>query len=247
MLWTAFGISALLHLLVLLVYPGLTDRQTGLIRSPAPTVAPSDLDGMEVVRILEQESDDEELDPEAPAEPVDPTRPAPVRLGPATESGGPEVDPGPAGPSAAERLRVRLDDRRLWAPVDPAYTQLSTEQRLELELAGRLEEWNDSVRAAEEARRAATDWTYTDSEGGRWGVADGKIYLGDIALPLPVSFGGNAWQMEQARYAEWEWLELQRGAVTGEIRDSWKERAQAIRERRDQERARARPDTSGVR
>ncbi len=251
-LWTAFGISAALHLIALVLYPGLTDGERGLV---APITRPDSsvvsLDGILIVELIERE--DEEDEPEVdspPAQPLEPTAspqgaPAGPRAAPSPQ--GPVAPAVPVGPSAAERLRVRLRDARLWAPIDPVHTRLSTEQRLELELAGRLEAWSDSVRVAEAARLAATDWTYTDEDGGRWGVSDGKIYLGDLVLPFPFAFGMNPQQLEEFREREWEWLEIQRGMATGEIRDGWKERAQAIRARRDQERARARPDTSGVR
>ncbi len=114
-------------------------------------------------------------------------------------------------------------------------------------MAGLLEAWNDSVRVAEAEQRALTDWTYTDDEGGRWGVADGKLYLGDLAIPFPFAFGSNPQQLQEGRARDWVWAEIQRGMITGELRDSWKERAQAIRARRDRERALARPDTSGRR
>lgn len=232
-----------LHVLFLVVYPGLTD---GNVRDVVPFLVPSSSpppDGMDVIRLVEVDELDET---ETPPEPVLPTEVAPPTVAPEPSGvpGGQGSDPlVPPGPSAAERLRINLRDERLWAEVDPSLTRLSTEQRLELELAGRLEAWNDSVRAAEAARRALTDWTVEDGQGGRWGVADGKIYLGDLALPLPFSFGMNPQQLELSREREWEWLEIQRGMATGELRDSWKERAQAIRARRDAQRARA--DTSG--
>ncbi|MEQ9399120.1 MAG: hypothetical protein RJQ04_08095 [Longimicrobiales bacterium] len=241
----SFGVSVALHVIALLLYPAM--RPAG-VREFVPFLLPSAssaLDGMEVIQVVEVD----ELDSEAPAAPVMPTEVQPSGV----DADAPSTDPGqgidplvPPGPTAAERLRITLEDRRLWAPVDPSLTELSTEQRLELELAGRLEEWNDSVRAAEAARRGLTDWTYTDDDGGRWGVADGKLYLGDLALPFPFSFGMNPQQLQEAMAREREWLEIERGKATGELRDSWKERAQAIRERRDRERLRARPDTSGT-
>ena len=118
--------------------------------------------------------------------------------------------------------------------------ELSLEQREELLLSNRIVAWYDSVSIARAAEDRLTDWTFTDSNGGRWGVADGKIYLGDVALPLPLSFGtpvgpGNV----QARRV-WEFEEIERQSQRYLIEQTWKERAEAIRARRDRERAAAR-------
>jgi hypothetical protein len=134
----------------------------------------------------------------------------------------------------------------LWAPVDPALTEPSLEQRLQLELAVRLAESGDSVAAVAAAEAAATDWTYTDAEGKRWGVSPGQIHLGGITIPLPFAFGMNPDNQAAANRRMWEWNEMQRQSGSGAVRESWRERADAIRERRDRERGLARPDTSGT-
>ena len=163
---------------------------------------------------------------------------------------------------AAERLRVRTDgDVRLFAPLaDEALGQLSPEQILAAELAWRLGGINDSIAAMEQRRADATDWTYTDEEGNRWGISPGKIHLGSITLPLPFSFGINPGRYEDAQEQAWLDAELSRGAASALVWESLQDRARAIRERRDRERAeerersvrnrgprRALPDTSGVR
>jgi hypothetical protein len=243
---TAFAVSALLHLAVILLYPTLFDRD---FSDPTPFLLPLTGErarGMEVIQLVEVESDDPEAPPE-PDEPEETEAPVEELEGPglpdAVEEGG-LVEPGP---TAAERLRPRLGDARLWAPVDPALTELTLEQRLDLEMAGMLEAWRDSVAAAAEAERALTDWTFTDGSGGRWGVSEGQIHLGDLTLPLPFGFGVQPGRREEAAYRAWEWEQLQRQQVEGAVGDSWKERARAIRERRDRERAESRPDSAGIR
>lgn len=189
---------------------------------------------------------------EDPERPPDPT---PVRDvdAPRVSPGRPQVgDPlgtglVAPGPTAAERLRPVLGDRRLWAPLSREINDLTPEQIQELELAGRIAEWQDSLSAEGERQRALTDWTTTDAEGRRWGISEGKIHLGDVTLPLPFSFGTPVGKRDEANRRAWEWEEIQRGAETGQLRDSWKDRARAIRERRDRERSAPRPDTSGVR
>lgn len=243
--WVALAISAVLHLAAIAVYPRLFQRE---FSDPTPFLLPVSSEapgGMEVIRVVEVATDD----PEAPPEPDEVEEAQAPReevqapgLRDEVERGG-LVEPGP---TAAERLRPRLRDERLWGRVDPALTELTLEQRLELEMAGRLEAWRDSVEAVAEAERARTDWTFTDDEGGRWGVSEGQLHLGDLTLPLPFSFGVNPGRREEAAYRAWEWEELQRQQIEGQVQDSWKERAQAIRERRDRERREARPDTAGV-
>ncbi|MFQ5537054.1 MAG: hypothetical protein ACE5GJ_06335 [Gemmatimonadota bacterium] len=245
----SFAISAVIHLAVLVIYPRLGRRE---VVNPVPFVLPitgKAAQGMKAIQLVEVEETEEADRPPNPDLPRDLTGPE-VLPG---EEAGSELSPEDVlvapGPTAAERLRPNLRDARLWAPLDPAVTRLTLEQRLELELAGRLEAWRDSVLVAEEAERALTDWTYTDGEGKRWGVSPGKLHLGDVTLPLPFEFGVTPGQRDAAKRRAWEWEEVRRGAITGELRDSWKERAKAIRERRDRERreSRARPDTSGAR
>jgi hypothetical protein len=212
------GLSAAVHVVALLVYPSLVQRST---TAPVPFSLPSGggtAPGMTVITVVTVE--DEAL-VERPDEPdVIETIEEPAAVpGPPTLEGVPGRGLVAPGPTAAERLQPHLRDARLWRPLDPELNELTLEQRLELELATRVTAINDSMNAVAEAERALTDWTYTDSEGKRWGVTPGKIHLGDLTIPLPFGFG----------------------TPVG------KERAQAIRERRDRERAAARPDTSGVR
>lgn len=202
--------------------------------------------GMHVIRIEPVQNAQERTRPPEPDQ-VKPTE------GPAVEAGSPDVsDPTlgeivAPGPTAAERLRPHLGDPRLWAPLDEALNELTLEQRLELDLSGRIAEWQDSIAAAMAQDRALTDWTKTDSQGRRWGVADGKLYLGNITIPFPLSFGMPVGRRDEFRRNAWIWDEIQRGAATGSMREGWKERAKAMRARRDKERAAAKPDTSGVR
>ena len=148
--------------------------------------------------------------------------------------------------SAAERLRPHPKDERIWRPPDPALTRLTTKERLQLELAGKIEEWRDSVMAADAADAEATDWTYTDKSGKKWGVSPGELHLGGLTVPLPFNFGTAPGNRDAVKQRTEEWEDIRRAASQGAIREGWKERAQAIRARRDKERAQAKADTSGV-
>jgi hypothetical protein len=126
--------------------------------------------------------------------------------------------------------------------VDPNLTDLTEEQVYRLRLIAALEAMGDSAAAAEERARAALDWTHTDSEGRKWGVSPGKLHLGDITIPFPFSLSAPPSSGAQQRI--WEWDEIEAGAARGMIRQTLKERAEAIRRRKDAER---RADTTGIR
>jgi len=242
--WVGLALSAALHLLIFAAYPPLA-------RVEAPAYAPRQramsvpADAMRAIGLAPPGT------PPSLVTPQEPVALAPVAA-PAEVPGAPRVGDTygtglvAPGPTAAERMRPRLQDARLWAPLDPAINALTEEQRIELELAGRIVEWNDSMAAAAEAARRGTDWTHTDAQGRRWGVSEGQLHLGGVTLPLPFAFGTPVGQRDAAKERAWEWEELTRGAATGEVRGSWKDRARAIRERRDRERAQAKPDTSRI-
>jgi hypothetical protein len=238
------AISALVHLVAVALYPsffaGLPEpsfRLSGSARPEAPQ-------GTELVNLRELPADQ---DPDAPAPPEDEpdvqepevprtTTPAGILDRPGLEA---EL-PGPPGPTAAERLRPRAEDLRFWAPVDPERTAPTPEEIMRLRFVALLETLNDSAAAAAAAAAEATDWTYTDADGKKWGISPGKLHLGDLTLPLP-SFGTSAGQRERAEDRLWAWDAIERGAAAGAVRQSWRDRDREIRERMNAER---KPDTT---
>lgn len=148
---------------------------------------------------------------------------------------------GPPGGTRAERLQPALTDPRIWAPLPPEFRTLTPAQREELLIAGRLSAWNDSVAATAAAGAAWRDWTYTDGDGDRWGVADGQLFLGDVVIPFPMTFSGGAGDRAYMR----DFAEMQRQGANALIQQSVRERQDAIRARRDRERAeQARADSA---
>lgn len=232
-LWVSLGVSAVLHLGILFFYPALVRRIDP--PRPVPSDGPVARTGMEVLTLREVP------DEEAPAEPPLPEveRPDPP-LDPPTardQPGEERMEEVPARRlSAAERLRPREGDPRIWAPLDPAYTELTDTERAALELAGRLQQWNDSVLAVRESEARARDWSFTDSEGRRWGVSSEGVHLGGVTIPMGSEFGSPQ-QRDEARRRQSEWTEIERGAVDALRRETLEERARAMRERRDRERA----------
>ena len=232
--------SAALHIGVIVLY-SVVITEWSPREAVIAVVSPSrDSDDMRVVQLVE--IDPVDLTAEPPDEPFEPTaefQPEVADIGPPVPDG---VDLGepPRGRRASEALRVRSSDMRLWRQALPELFELSDAERMQLQLAGRLEEWTDSVAEVVAAELALTDWTTTDDQGRRWGISEGQLHLGDLTLPLPFYFGGNSWQRELASRRAWEDQDILNGANIQALRSSWRERAEAIRSRRDRNRDRDR-------
>ena len=242
---TGMVASVLLHGLALVLYPILMDRVVPVQAPSAPIPSDPSLRGIEILALRELAPEDEpEPPPEDPPVQEDPILPTPARPFPPVSPG---AAPGAADAAdeeeeerrratVAERLRPTLGDPRLWVPLDREYTDLSDEERAELLLRGMIRSWNDSVAVAAALSGQATDWTYTDDEGQRWGLSPGRLHLGDFSIPLPFSFEVPPGRRETAARRQWEVNDLIRGAAAAQVRETWAERAREIRERMDRER-----------
>lgn len=260
--WLAGGsVSVAAHLFFLFFYGGVAGP-------PAVSVAPagegpSGLQGLELLNLVAQAEDD----PNRPDDPDEETELIPMPVAPvapteregAAEAGAgatTERETGPLGPTAADRLQVRVGDRRLWAPLAAEeISEITMQQFLESDLAWRLGLWQDSAAMEDARRRRSLDWTWTDDSGGRWGVSPEGVHLGSVTLPLPTFAPSYGAARERAFIDQ----ELARGTAQVLIWETLEERAEAIRRRRDaerQEEARERaragprrtlPDTSGIR
>lgn len=145
----------------------------------------------------------------------------------------------------AERLRAGQGDPRLWAPVAPDLVKPTPDEVLRMEVLFAVRAMEDSAMSEGEALRRAMDWTRTDSEGKKWGVQNGVVYLGGVPLPFPFVFGAppdyNGDQAERAH----RFGEIDRAAGTRAVQLTWKERLALMRLRREARRA-ADPDTAGT-
>ncbi|NIN70834.1 MAG: hypothetical protein GTO46_02640 [Gemmatimonadetes bacterium] len=200
---------------------------------PTPIVVPEQ--GMRVIDLVEVEGPVVEPVPE----------PEPQET-PTVE----EVEPTPYV-SAAERLRPRVGDWRLWlVPPIMRRTNLTEAERLaevRARLYAILEAYDDSM-AAELARELERlDWTIGE-EGEEWGISPGKIHLGGITLPLPLYLGLDPAEARRRQGSIDEWNAIQRQAGQGAIDDLFDERIRAIRERKAREEAgrAAKKDTTGA-
>lgn len=236
----AIGIvaSVLLHVLFIRLSPLIVryvEPEFGLFPMRRPVRVPPQ--GMRALDIRVTETEPVELALEPEPEPVE------LEPGEVVEEVGPPL-------TAAERLRPRVGDWRLWVvPSVRQPTDLSAAERvaqIRARLYAELEAYDDSL-AAELARELdRLDWTVGE-EGNRWGVSPGQLHLGPVTLPLPLSFTPHpATQRELAdQAAEWEAIRRQAGQAT--IDETFEERVRAIRERRERERAEkeAQRDTTG--
>ncbi len=240
----SLGVSALLHVAALLLYPSLRLRipagELGVARGGVEEA----IRGVELVKLEVVPPEEEPLPPRPREEP-----PAEVRSPSVAVRGGEGAQPPPATESReegrrshAEILAPKEGDLRLWAPVDPDRTAPTALELLRLQLLWELEALSDSAAVAEALARRALDWTYADGQGRRWGISPGKLHLGDITLPLPFSLGPSPENREKIQSRVWEWEEIQRGAAGATVRQSWKERDEAIRRRMEAQR---KPDSTG--
>ena len=234
MLWVGLALSAVIHLLAI--------GWVGGWLAPAPRTSteggvPVILEpprGMRAVAITEVPSSGVES-PEAPT-PEPEREPAPRRVVVAET-------PAAAAPAdeltAADRLAPRVVDPRLWEPMIlmPREPTLSD---VEARVAAAVELLSDSALADAERAMRARDWTVTDADGGKWGISPGKLHLGTLTLPLPISFP-EEWDPQQG-----EWYELEAQVDRTRFLESFESRVKAIRERRDRERAeRKKADNGG--
>jgi hypothetical protein len=232
-LWAAIAASVLFHIVVLVAVPfspGFRPVPTG----PAPLSEPEQEPGLRLLQFEAVDRDVEELEG-----PDDPERtPGPARA-PAPAAPAPPGEPAADRLSAADRLRPgAVRDPRLWRDHGPAYL-LPPETPEEAILRGllpRLALLNDSAAAEEDRRRRATDWTFTDSEGRRWGISSEGIHLGGITLPA-VEFSADPEQRRAVEAALREWSEIRDQAYRAGLDEGFEERVRAIRERVERERA----------
>lgn len=227
------AISIAVHILLLIV-----SRFVILFDEPRPELpfdaAPAPVASTPAMEVVSLRPVTDAVEPvQTPALPLSER---PVVVDPLDTQPDPAVPAAPT-PSARDRfseaieaLRPRLLDPRLRPGNADALR--TDDERAALRVYARINALNDSILAEMERGRRATDWTWTDSEGRRWGVSPGKLHLGGLELPLPLTFSPTPEQRERIR----EWNEIQAQAERGAIGQTFDERVEAIREARDAER-----------
>lgn len=233
-LLVGLAVSLVLHVFALLAYRSMQGpAEVGFEPADAPPVA--EMTGIEVVDLLPAE--EEELRPDDPVTPTEaaPTT-APIEAEIAEEEAiaEPEIE-RPGGVTAAERVRATSADPRLTTPIPDDLLEPTAKELAWVRIAWAIEEIADSTARARAEAAGLTDWTFTDDDGKRWGIADGKLYLGDTTLPLPqlgAPYDPDAWKGSML-------ADLERAAGSAAAWETVQDRIRAIRERVDAERRRA--------
>lgn len=243
--WGCFAASVAIHFLAVAIYPFFGNTvNIDAISFNFPNVS-GRTEGIQVLRLVEVDDPIASERPDDPEEIEDVDDPEPP-MTPVPIEGTPDPELIPPPPSGAELLRPNLSNPILWEALSSGVLDITLKQREQLLIASALARWNDSAATSLAAEAAAMDWTFTDDDGKRWGVSPGKIHLGDITLPLPFGFGTVVGKREEVNDRLWQWDEIYRQGVRAEVNESWRDRAEAIRRRRDRERTAVQPDTSRI-
>lgn len=238
-LFIGLAVSLVVHVIAVGVFGGWLQPDPApptTATTPRVYVPPS---GMRVVEIAGAPEPEAAEQPEAPRRPdpspeLEPAR-EPVAVAPAPETPAPADDR-----TAADRLAPRVVDPRLYEPLvvlpwDPTFDDVEARVWAAIELM------SDSMLAEADAAVRARDWTIEDPDGGKWGISPGKLHLGKITVPLPISFPVAPSAAEKNAM----WYELDQQQERALILESFRERVKAIRERREREREEARADANG--
>ena len=247
------AVSTVVHLLFVALYPffGAAVRDGRLPAFFPEAVEPSGTQVIQLVELAETEAGD----PDTPVETVQPDTPE-------ADASVPDFSEDPSRfperyRSTADRLRAGGGDPRLWGSVDPALLEPTPDDVLRLRMLTALESMNDSALAELERQARFTDWTYTDDDGNRWGVSPGRLHLGKVSIPMPFGFGPPPDYNGDRAARAFMLQDIDRAASTRAVRETWRERIEAMRERRERRRAAeeaegdparrtVRPDTTGV-
>ncbi len=106
----------------------------------------------------------------------------------ATEEPQAQNEPPPA---AAERLRPRVGDSKLWVVPRLSGRTLRTLSEAREMLRATIAARSDSLATAEARYTPPREWSL-GKEGNRWSVSPGGFHLGPVALPVPFEVGSSA-------------------------------------------------------
>lgn len=222
------ALSALIHVIVLVWSPGLIVSSRSAAR-PGAVLTPPDGVRLIVIAPPRRGASREGLTklPKARPSLPSPTHPAAVM---------------PVAPAVAQRMAPQLGEGHVWTRRDTLrIAERSELDRARERLHGELQAIIDSIVPEHEAAQRARNWTLTDSHGRSWGYS-----RADDNLPGTVKLGGRTlryFTLELAgsndaaqRVRDWQTARYHTGLA--EVRDQFDDRVKAIRERKDQERAR---------
>jgi hypothetical protein len=158
------------------------------------------------------------------------------------EEGGTGPLVGGGGPLRG--VQPRYGDPRVWVPpgevTPPAKSDI---QRLDSAFAVRFKQHQDSMAIAARVRRPG-DWTVAREDGSKYGIEPGnggppKLWLGRIAIPLPLAIGPQPGQLERERALRAITSDLAEQSTRRLTEDEFRKAVREIRQRKEWERSRA--------
>jgi len=207
---------------------------------PEPAAAPTAISAAAVDSILRTLPPGVSFPDRVPSGIRRPAGGAPVAGQPAGVPGAQGAQPGRARRSGPGGLGPELGDPRLVVtPTAVPERVLTDEERYQEHFARRIQSLNDSIASEAERQRRATDWTFTDRNGRKWGINERGPVVGgrNVPLPVPVPVPRSARDREdEARRERAQRREIDRQADQTERERYLRERGRAIRERNDRER-----------
>jgi hypothetical protein len=160
------------------------------------------------------------------------TVPAPS-AGPAPPEGGSGEIIGEGGP--ARGVRPSFSDPRVWAPPGAVVAVPRTGDEVrDSSLAAALKVYNDSMAALADARQPG-DWT-VKKNGKRYGLDRGRLYLGDLSVPIPFALQAAPAVAERNRLAERIRAEIEQQSQRAINEEDFRTAVRRIRERKERER-----------
>lgn len=225
---------------------GMATDPSASLPEPAPLDAPAGIGAASADSVLRSLPRSDVLFPDRVPTGI---RPPPGGVPPAGQPGAPGAGPGARGTqpgggqggrSGPAGLGPEFGDPRLVVtPTAVPERVLSDEERYQEHFARRIQALNDSIAGDAERARRATDWTFTDRNGRKWGINDRGPVVGgrNVPLPVPVPVPRSSRETEDAQRRERDQRrEIDRQADQAERERYLRERGRAIRERNDRER-----------
>ncbi|MFI5238866.1 MAG: hypothetical protein ACHQQP_03565 [Gemmatimonadales bacterium] len=170
-----------------------------------------------------------------------PTTIAPPPKGPTTTSAAPSSGPLIGGGGVLRGIQPRYEDPRIWAsPERVSAAPKSAEQRLDSVIVGDIGAYNDSVRVANQGKRAPGDWTF-ERNGKKYGIDSKYIRLGPVSIPtavlalLPLNVTGNPTTYDRNKTLNARHDEIFEQAQRGINDADFDKAVKSIRERKERE------------
>ena len=253
-----FAVSAVVHLLLIGLIASLAPKSVRILSNvldftplllvddnPPPIETPEPREAAEPPAARGREGEPERtrtapprvtpsVAEEAPVTPLTAPTEIPRTIAPPAGGGGNVAE---GGRSAGERFSGAAQNPLLFAPPAGQPPAAAGPAAARARLADRVREINDSIMAEQLAAERATDWTFTDKDGKRWGISPGKLHLGDVTIPLGQSaFTPGPGRRDEFNALVRNWNEIEQQASRAVVTDNIKDRVKAIRERKDKER-----------